>query len=200
MYTKRILQLSALAAVTTSVLAGPIPDTTTPALVQRGPPGAYDDLVLFDAPAFQNGNGGELSASFRSFVYIRQINTGLITGALTFALEKLGVKIGNKAHNLLDRTKLFVAIPRQGVELDMQIPGCNNPKVGRTDKSGLFETVAKIGTCGGSLAPKEFSVRMPGFFSDREPEKATIFPSLPDGFGVVSGMIKKPHIDEIFLS
>lgn len=123
------------------------------------------------------------------FTHIRQIDSSIISGALTTAIEALGIEVGNKASNLFERTKLFFAIPRSGVEVDLDVAGCDSFNVGDTSKGGLLEQNAAIGTCGGALSPRTISGVAPGFFSSR-PFEATLFPSHPNGFGVVSGKYK----------
>ncbi|KAF3937480.1 hypothetical protein ABW19_dt0210529 [Dactylella cylindrospora] len=188
MYSKRILEAAVIAALAGSALANPIPqvqnsnDTFTNPL--RGPPLVTDDILLFDAPAF-TVEDGSMQGSFRAFAHVRQINTGLISGALTTAIEALGIEIGAGAHNLFERTKLFLAITRVGVTLDIAVDECNTVKVGGTSKGGLLEQRAPLGACDGKFTPKDISASAPGFFVTR-PFSAVLFPSPPTGFGVIS--------------
>ncbi|KAK6525764.1 hypothetical protein TWF281_010809 [Arthrobotrys megalospora] len=186
MYTERLLRVVAVAAITSSVLSNPIPLTREPIEnIPRGLPLVTDEVLLFDAPAFRTGEGNELTASIRMFTHIRQIDSSIISGALTTAIEALGIEVGNKAGNLFERTKLFFAIPRSGIEVDLNVAGCDSFNVGDTSKGGLLERNAAIGACGGALSPRTISGVAPGFFSSR-PFEATLFPSHPNGFGVVS--------------
>ncbi|KAF3904964.1 hypothetical protein ABW20_dc0110691 [Dactylellina cionopaga] len=183
MYSERLLRAVALAAIASSVLANPIPlkDENEP----RGSPLITDDVILFDAPAFRTGAGNDMEGSFRAFTYVRQIDSSVVSGAVTAAVEALGIEIGNKANNLLERTKLFLAIPRSGIKLDLKVASCKSVSVGDTSSGGLLEKRATIGACGGSLTPKTISGTAPGFFSTRS-FSGTLFPSIPTGFGVVS--------------
>ncbi|KAK6343447.1 hypothetical protein TWF730_011036 [Orbilia blumenaviensis] len=186
MYNNRLLQVVAIAALTSSVLANPIPLPREPVdKIPRGLPLVFDEVLLLDAPAFRTGEGNELTASIRMFTHVRQFDSSVVSGALTTAIEALGIEVGNKANNLFERTKLFLAIPRNGIEVNLDISGCDSFSIGDTANGGLLEKNAGIGACGGSLNQRTISGVAPGFFSNREFE-ATLFPSPPTGFGVIS--------------
>ncbi|KAK6346750.1 hypothetical protein TWF696_006861 [Orbilia brochopaga] len=179
MHIERLATAIALAAIASPALSNPIPEN-----LPRGSPLITDDVLLFDAPAFMNGNG-EWTASFRMFSSLRQIDTKIISGPLTAAVEALGIEIGNGANNLLERTKLFFAISRSSITVDINVAGCNTVSVGETSNGGLLEKSIGVGKCDTSLAPKSISGSLPRFFSS-SPFSGTLFPSPPSGFGVIS--------------
>ncbi|KAK6537502.1 hypothetical protein TWF694_011687 [Orbilia ellipsospora] len=186
MYSDNILRAAALAALASSTLANPvrIPQADVE-IVPRGAPLITDDVLLFDAPAFQSGNGSDLTASVRIFAHFRSIDTKAITGPLTSGLEALGIEIGNGANNLMERTKLFFTISRKDISVDLNISGCNSINVGNTAKTGLLEQSRNIGNCGRSLTSRDITGSAPGLFT-RRAFNGTLFPSGPTGFGVIS--------------
>ncbi|EPS36634.1 hypothetical protein H072_9885 [Dactylellina haptotyla CBS 200.50] len=171
---------SALAALASSSIANPIP-----ANEPRGSPLITDDILLFDAPALQSGAGSDMTASVRMFSFVRQIDSGVVSSVVTKAIEAFGVEIGNKANNVLERTKLFLAIPRSEISVDLKVSTCNSISVGKTSDGGLLEQSAALGACDGSLTPKNISGSVPRIFNSKQ-FSATLFPSGPSGFGVVS--------------
>ncbi|KAK6512894.1 hypothetical protein TWF506_009057 [Arthrobotrys conoides] len=197
MHSRRLLQVIAITAITSSVFATPIE------LVPRGPmenlprgaPLVTDEIILLDSPAFQTGEGGEWTASIRMFTHIRQINPGIVTGAVVAAIQALGVEIGDKIDNVLERSKLFFAIPRSGISVSLDVVGCDSITVGET-KAGLLERSAGIGSCSGSSRQRVISGSAPGFFKKRNFE-GLLFQSPPTGFGIVSDVddtIKVSHV------
>ncbi|KAJ6256928.1 hypothetical protein Dda_7811 [Drechslerella dactyloides] len=179
MHIDWLATIVALAAIASPVLSIPVPEN-----LPRGAPLITDNVLLFDAPAFMNANG-EWTASFRMFSSLRQIDTKIISGPLTAAIEAFGVEVGNGAHNLLERTKLFLAISRSSITVDVKVAGCNTVSVGETSSGGLLEKSIGVGKCDGSFAPKSISGSVPRFFSS-DAFEGTLFPSPPTGFGVIS--------------
>ncbi|KAK6336796.1 hypothetical protein TWF718_009584 [Orbilia javanica] len=196
MHSQRLLQVAAITALTSSVFANPIPPREPTDNIPRGSPLVTDEILLLDAPAFKSSEGDQWTASIRMFTHLRQIDSKIFSTALTTAIEALGIEIGNKASNVLERTKLFLAIPRSGIEVDLDIVGCESILTGETSKTGLLEQSIGIGACSGSLKQRVISGSAPGFFKDRQFE-SLLFPSLPTGFGVVSDVddtIKVSHV------
>ncbi|RVD89778.1 uncharacterized protein DFL_000771 [Arthrobotrys flagrans] len=196
MYSQHLLQVAAITAISSFVFANPVPLREPIDNLPRGLPLVTDEILLLDAPAFKSGEGDEWIASFRMFTHIRQIDSEIVSSALTTAIEALGIEIGNKASNVLERSKLFFAIPRSGIEADLDVVGCLSTSVGETSKTGLLEQSVGIGACVGSLKQRTISGSVPGFFKGRSFE-ALLFQSIPTGFGVISDVddtIKVSHV------
>ncbi|KAF3090651.1 hypothetical protein TWF102_003972 [Orbilia oligospora] len=198
MHSQRLIQFIAITAITSSVFANPVPPREPIDNLPRGAPLVTDDVLLLDAPAFQTGEGGEWTASVRMFTHIRQVQPKIISKAVTTAIEALGIEIGDKVGNVLERSKLFFAIPRGGISVDLDVAGCGSAsvRVGETSKMGLLEQSAGIGACSGSSSVRSISGYAPGFFKGRSFE-ALIFQSPPSGFGIVSDVddtIKVSHV------
>ncbi|KAK6507577.1 hypothetical protein TWF481_006004 [Arthrobotrys musiformis] len=220
MFPQNLLQAAAIAAVASSALASPVqmvPRDDDPIQVvprdpvenlPRGLPLVTDEVLLMDSPAFRDGETG-WTASVRMFTYVRQIKSTLASAAIKTAIEAFGVEVGNKAENLFERSRLFLAIPRKGIEVDLEIQGCDSTRVGSTAASGLMERNAGIGSCrGGVEGGRKMTAFAPGFFKRRGFE-GTLFPSLPDGWAIVSDvddtikvsnvLDKKKQIQSLFL-
>ncbi|KAF3903164.1 hypothetical protein ABW21_db0208539 [Orbilia brochopaga] len=178
MHINRFATSIALAAFASPALANPIPEN-----LPRGSPMITDNVLLFDAPAFMNANG-EWTATFRMFSSLR-IDTSILSSPITAAVEALGIEIGNGANNLLERTKLFFTVSRKSITVDIKVAGCNTVSVGETSSGGLLEKNVGVGKCDNSLAPRNISANVPRFFGSKAFE-ATLFPSPPTGFGVIS--------------
>jgi hypothetical protein len=158
-----------------------------------------DSVILFDAPAFQDGSGG-LTAVMPAFVSIRQIDLGPVTSALTALLNDVGVSVGDKASTFADRAQLFSAIGLGGKEVDVDVVGCSDGQVSLAQTSGspdlgqMLKTVS-LGNCGSGLQPLVGNVQVSAL--DNRQFNATIFPSPPDGFGVISDIDDTVKITDV---
>lgn len=149
---------------------------------------------MFDTLAFLDEATNTFKAPLRTFVHLAQFDLSPLTQAFTNILEGLNVDIGDAANILEDRLALFAAIGLPGKKPDVNIAngGCSGDEIqlGTTDALpdlGMSETIIDIGGCASALAddvPAIATIDLP-FFDNRKFE-ATIFPSIPDGFGIIS--------------
>jgi len=148
-----------------------------------------NDVLLFDAPAFQDPkNPGAIKASFQALVFRRGISvTGTLLGAFELLLKGAGVDITD-VEKLRERITLFGALPVPGKQLEMSISGCNQEVVaGKTDIFGLMLQTVDIGTaCGGAGILQKGTLTAKVDMQDKRVNQAKIFPSGPTGFGVIS--------------
>lgn len=147
-------------------------------------------VILFDSPAFQDpNNANNLIASFRSFVHLNQVNFSGVADILTGFIESLGIEVGDAVNILQDRAKLFAAVGLPGKEVTVKIDGCSaEAELAETEllpNLGMLERNVSIGACrGGTLnAVVDLSI------IDRRSFSGVVFPSPPDGFGIISGKL-----------
>ncbi|KAI5804610.1 hypothetical protein EDC01DRAFT_644076 [Geopyxis carbonaria] len=160
-----------------------------------------DAVLLLDAPAFQSPSDSNVwLASMRAFVYLRQPDLGAVTDAFEkFLTETLGITaVGTKLSTLEERIRLFAAIPNPGEKVDITLSsgGCSvmTLELPETPLSGTVETDAvSLGSGCSALAQAAVTV---GTLDDRD-FNATIYPSVPTGWGVISDIddtIKVSHV------
>jgi len=148
---------------------------------------SLDNVILFDAPAFRD-HSGEWTAAIPAFVSLREISVQPMAKAFTLVLNDLGINVGNRAHTLADRLELFAAIGLSGKKLDVSVNGCNRGSFSLSRTSGLPNlgqslTTVPLGNC--NVTQLVANVRLST--SDTRGFSASIYPSPPDGFGVISG-------------
>jgi hypothetical protein len=152
---------------------------------------SLDDVLVLDAPAFQDGLSTK--ASVQAFSSLRQISVGPIADAFSTALENLGVTTGDTFGNLEDRVRLFGAIGLEGKQVKLKMDGCDDEILvkqtsGLPDLGMMLRTVDIEATCAASLLGKdEVSAKVQLTPTDKRNISTTIFPSGSDGFGVISG-------------
>lgn len=148
-----------------------------------------EDVLLFDAPAFQDPNTNETLVGLQSFVFLRQIDLTPFSSAVSSALSKVGIDVGDKIAQVLDRTKLLAAIGRSGQEVEVNVDGCSTvatlSKTSALPDLGMALQNVSVGQCS-STAALTGQVKLSVI--DTRKLQATIFPSSPDGFGVISGV------------
>ncbi|KAL7272372.1 hypothetical protein RUND412_004832 [Rhizina undulata] len=157
-----------------------------------------NSVLLFDAPAYQSAeNSSTWTATFRAFAYLNQIDLSPLTSALTSALEAVGVEVGDKLNVLEERTKLFGAVASGGKKIDLNINGCSAEvklvKTAGIPDLGMLEKSVELGTCGGDA----FKAKVDLMSLDSRDFEAAVFPSAPDGFGIISDIddtIKISHV------
>ncbi|KAG7442903.1 uncharacterized protein BT62DRAFT_954366 [Guyanagaster necrorhizus] len=138
-----------------------------------------DEVLLFDAPAFQDPNNASNSViSLQSFVYHKQIDLTTLTNTLT-AWENNG-----SIDKAVERLKLFAAVGVPGVSLSVDVAECSEQATlsatsGLPDL-GLAVTNASIGRCEGG---NTFTGTL---LNNGDTISTTIFSSGTDGFGVIS--------------
>lgn len=145
-------------------------------------------VILFDSPAFQDPNNADnLVASFRAFVHLNQIDLSGVTKAISGFIENLGIEVGDAIDILEDRIQLFGAIGLGGKEVTVTIDGCSSEvELIETEflpNLGMLERNVSIGACGDGSLNAEVDLS----FIDRRSFKGVVFPSPPDGFGIISG-------------
>jgi hypothetical protein len=147
-----------------------------------------DNVVLFDAPAFQDSSG-DWTAAMPAFVSLREVSLEPVAAAFTYVLSDLGIVVGDRVDVLADRLELFAAIGLSGKEVDVTVNGCSGGQVSLSQTSGqpdvgqMLKMVA-LGTCE-TGQPLVGNVQLAAL--DNRHFSATIFPSAPNGFGVISG-------------
>ncbi|KAF4603132.1 hypothetical protein EYR38_003537 [Pleurotus pulmonarius] len=157
--------------------------------------GPLDDVLLFDAPAFVDGNN--LVASVQAFVSLRQINLTPFLSAVQSALEDaFDLDIGNKVAQVEERLRLFAAIGQSGKDVNVKVGGCSaaasgsGASVGKTSKLpdlGMVLGSAPLGSCAQKTGAFTGTVEDKGtIITDARKFENTIFASGPDGFGVIS--------------
>ena len=125
-----------------------------------------------------------------AFVSLRGISLEPVVEAFTSFLQGEGVSIGDKANVLTDRIQLFGAIGLSGKELSVNVQNCNGGAVtlgqtsGFPDLGQMLQTV-DLGVCT-TNQPMVAQVQVSAL--DSRQFNATIFPSPPTGFGVISGL------------
>ncbi|KAG7093256.1 hypothetical protein E1B28_006939 [Marasmius oreades] len=144
----------------------------------------FDDVLLFDSPAFQDPeNPGNTLINVQSYVFLKHFDLDPLTTVINDALAELGIDVGGQIDRVIDRMKLLATVGLPGREVKMTVEGCEKkatlPKTGFKDL-GVVTGIVSVGHCGYG---KQFNATVEG--NDFAP-RATIFPSPPDGFGVIS--------------
>ncbi|KAG7095800.1 hypothetical protein E1B28_006500 [Marasmius oreades] len=145
---------------------------------------ALDDVLLFDSPAFQDPtNPGKTLIDVQSYVFLKQFDLDPLTTVITDGLQNLGINVGDQIDRVIERTKLFATLGLPGKEVKMTVEGCEKeatlPKTGFKDLGVVTGTVS-VGECGGG---NQFNATVEG---DDFTRSVKIFPSPPDGLGVIS--------------
>jgi hypothetical protein len=163
-----------------------------------------NDVIVFDAPAFQVPKTGKIMANFQVLVTQRGLDVGTpLAAAFKGLLGSAGVEIGNAAALFTKRIAPFGAIGISGKTVKLTVDGCNSPvKVGETaglPDLGLLQKSVEMASCGGAnLLNGGLMVAQadPGFGSSRV-ISSKIFPSGPTGFGVISDIDDTIKISEV---
>lgn len=146
-----------------------------------------DDVILFDAPAFQSPTDPSVTiVSQQALVYARQLDTGPLANVLKNAFNVFG--LGDEVATAVDRLKLFAAVGLSGKEVQIAVQGCSSlmtlPKTSGLPDLGLVASNVSVGKC--STAAR-LTTTLQASFQDTS-FTSTVFPSGPDGFGVISGV------------
>lgn len=154
---------------------------------------SLDEVLLFDAPAFQDpDNVSNSLVSLQAFVYLKQLDLTTLTSTLT--AWTLG-GIGGSIETALERLKLFAAIGVPSVSLSVDVAECSEQATlsatsGLPDL-GLSATNASLGHCDGG---NTFTGTL---LNADDVVTTTIFPSGTNGFGVISDIddtVKVSHV------
>ncbi|KAK0205401.1 hypothetical protein DFS33DRAFT_1260185 [Desarmillaria ectypa] len=154
---------------------------------------SLDEVLLFDAPAFQDpDNASNSLVSLQSFVYFEQLDLRTLTSTLTAWLTLLGI---DGIDTAVERLKLFAAVGVPGVSLSVDVAGCNEQATlsatSGLPELGLAATNASVGHCDGG---NTFTGTLP---NTGDAVTTTIFSSGTNGFGVISDIddtIKVSHV------
>jgi len=142
-----------------------------------------DSILLLDAPAYYQGS--DLKATFRAHTFSR-LSIKPPDSVLLLAFTALGIVVDEDLTLLVERTKFFFVDAQEGKTVDLKTPkGCLDVSVGKTEAGGFVEQQVSLGKCGGDQ-PKIVEADLS--LLDTRDFKATVFPSKPDGFGIISGM------------
>ncbi|KAJ8508513.1 hypothetical protein ONZ45_g9222 [Pleurotus djamor] len=160
--------------------------------------GLLDDVLLFDAPAFVDpSNSNNLIASVQAFVSLRQVSIApLLSGVQSLLKDKFQLDVGDKLTRVEERLRLFAAIGQSGKDVNIKVGGCSGAAggqgatVGKTSKLpdlGMVLGTARLGSCAQQGGAFNGAVEVSGsIISSPRSFQNTIFPSAPDGFGVIS--------------
>ncbi|KAK7040705.1 hypothetical protein VNI00_009611 [Paramarasmius palmivorus] len=141
-----------------------------------------NDVLLFDAPAFQDpANPENTLVDMQSFVFLKQLDLDPLTSVIENALEGFGLDVGGKIDSALERIKLFAAVGLSGKEVEVSVDGCSETATLPKTSLGVVTSSVSVGQCDAATEFKAEAVD-----NDFTPD-VTIFPSSPDGFGVISG-------------
>lgn len=147
-----------------------------------------DDVILFDAPAFQSPTDPSVTiVSQQALVFVRQLDTAPLQNVLKTALNAFG--LGDELATAVDRLKLFAAVGLPGKEMKVTVQGCSDaltlPKTSGYPDVGLVASNVSVGRCGTAA---RLTTTLDASYQDSS-FTSTVFPSGPTGFGVISGMI-----------
>ncbi|KAK0223957.1 hypothetical protein IW262DRAFT_1269042 [Armillaria fumosa] len=154
---------------------------------------SLDEVLLFDAPAFQDpANASNTLVSLQAFVYLKQLDLSTLTSTLT--AWTLGGITGS-IETAVERLKLFAAIGVPGVSLSVGVGECSEQATlsatsGLPDL-GLCATNASLSLCNGG------DTYTGTLLNADDVVTTTIFPSGTNGFGVISDIddtVKVSHV------
>ncbi|KAJ7094512.1 hypothetical protein B0H15DRAFT_829861 [Mycena belliarum] len=176
---------------------------------RRGSVNILDDVVVFDAPAFDDpANPGSSFAQVQAYVSTRQISLGpLVDGVGGLLGKTIGLNIADSIDRVTDRLALFGTIGLSGKDVKVAVAGCGSKEVTlpATAKGGMSIQNITLGACKGfadTAKPILGSVDLS--FIDTRKVKFRVFPSSADGFGVISDIddtVKVSHsLDKLLLA
>ncbi|KAJ7574435.1 hypothetical protein C8J56DRAFT_979601 [Mycena floridula] len=144
-----------------------------------------EDVLIFDAPAVVDVSG--MTVSFETFTFLNDIPLAPITSIIQQTLASIGITLeaGAQLDASVQRLKLFAATGVSGEQVQINVDRCNRkanlPASSATDL-GLSAASVSVGNCALTLTNPTLTAKVVGDnFTD-----ATIYPSLPVGFGVIS--------------
>lgn len=148
-----------------------------------------DDVLLFDAPAFQDpADPTKLIAGLQAFVSLRAFDTSKLLSGVEDVLGSIGIDIGDQVDTVAERLSLFAAIGLPGKEVEVNVAGCDTPAVMKGTSGipdlGMATQNVSIGSCSNGRVLKATALA-DGIFDNRE-FTANVYVSPPDGFGVIS--------------
>lgn len=147
-----------------------------------------DTAILFDAPAFQDPkNPNNFIASFRVFAFKNLIDISDVVDDLVDFIEGFGINVGDSLSILEDHAQLFGAIGLPFKEIPVKIDGCSiEAELDETEllpNLGMLERDINIGTCKSGSLNALVDLESP----DTRKFQGVVFPSPPNGFGIISG-------------
>jgi len=185
-----------LSLLPTLTFASPLPTSIS----KRIPLSFLNDVLIFDSPSFQDpADPSQSIASVEAFVFLKQLDLSGLTGVLADALDGLGISVGEDINTALERLKLFAAVGVPGTTATVNVDGCSEtPELSKTSLGdlGLTTSYVSLGNCASQAvngaAQAALTVENDDFSS------AKIFPSGPDGFGVISGELSRFFFSPLF--
>jgi len=179
-----------------STYAKPIPRSS---LSKRLSVGSLDDVLLLDAPAFQDpSDSSKTIASMEAFVFLHQLPLNF-SGILEDAVNAIGLDKGGDITTAADRLKLFSAVGIPGTHATVNVSGCSEspelPSTGLSDLGIVTSDNVPLGSCG--VAATKGAATLTATVQNDDFSSAKIFPSGPDGFGVISDIddtVKISHV------
>ncbi|KAJ6538552.1 hypothetical protein DFH09DRAFT_930394 [Mycena vulgaris] len=171
---------------------------------RRSSVNVLDDVLVFDAPAFEDSaNPGSTLVQLQAYVSTRQISIAPLVSAISGLLNKtLGLDISEDVDRATSRLALFATLGLSGKDVKVDVDGCGNAAaLPSTASGGMAIQNLTLGACASTNAVG--SVDLSGF-ADSRTVNFTIFPSSPDGFGVISDIddtVKVSHsLDKLLLA
>jgi hypothetical protein len=159
-----------------------------------------NDVLVFDSPGFQNpADATQTMASVEAFVFLKQLNLSGFTGVLADGLSSIGIDAGQDINTALDRLKLFAAVGVPKVKATVNGDGCSEtPELLSTSVGdlGLTTSYVSFGNCAAGAADGVGEVALT--IKGDDFSSARIFPSGPDGFGVISGAFPRLSLKTFF--
>ncbi|KAF7332304.1 DUF2183 domain-containing protein [Mycena kentingensis (nom. inval.)] len=143
-----------------------------------------NDVLVFDAPAFEDpANPGQTLVQLQAYVSTQKISAGpLLSTIESFFKDTVGLDVGDTVSDIADRIELVSTIGVSGKDVKFDVDGCSeSAQLQPTGDGGMATQNISLGTCGTETALG--SVEMGPL---RSAVEFDIFPSGPDGFGVIS--------------
>ncbi|KAF7301896.1 DUF2183 domain-containing protein [Mycena indigotica] len=140
-----------------------------------------NNVLVFDAPAFNDpAKPGNTLVQLQAYVSLPQLSLAPALNGLSAMLKStLGLDID--LDRVPSRLSLFATVPLNGKDVTVSIDGCSqSAKLQSTAQGGMAIQNVSLGACGSGEAVAFGKVK-----SDSD-AKFRIFPSKPDGFGVIS--------------
>ncbi|KAJ7167478.1 hypothetical protein C8R46DRAFT_898266 [Mycena filopes] len=161
-----------------------------------------DDVLVFDAPAFDDpANPGNTLIQLQAYVSSRQLDLTPLLKTISSELNKtLGLDISKTLDRAASRLALFATLPLSGKDVTVDVASCGNGASLPSTFGGMAIQNVTLGKCDGTDALGAVSMGA----LDSRAVNFTIFPSGPDGFGVISDIddtVKVSHsLDKLLLA
>ncbi|KAJ7653467.1 hypothetical protein B0H17DRAFT_1147058 [Mycena rosella] len=162
-----------------------------------------DDVLVFDAPAFDDpANPGNSLVQLQAYVSTREVSIAPLVSGIGSLLDKtIGLNISEDIGRATDRLALFATLGLSGKDVTVNVDGCGNPaSLPATATGGMAIQNVTMGACASTEAVGTVNLTS----LDSRTLNFKIFPSSPDGFGVISDIddtVKISHsLDKLLLA